>query len=119
MSVERNYYVIGGYDVTNFKTDKYKDWSWTEQGEKYTCNQSKGKIQFFNDPMSNSYLYFGYIFASGDEYEFDTACFSVLDIELCRDEVKDELAKLIEEGIISSEALTQAEFKIIAFEECT
>lgn len=119
MSIDKSYYVIGGYDLTDFKTEKYDDWKWTEQGEEYINYQSKGKIQLFDDPMSNSYLYFGYIFASGDEYEFNTACFSVLDIELCRDEVKDELAKLIEAGIISSEALTQAEFKIMAFEECT
>ena len=33
MSVNRNYYVIAGYDLTEFKTDKFKDWKWTEEGE--------------------------------------------------------------------------------------
>lgn len=55
MSVERNYYVIGGYDLTGFKTEKYDDWRWTEQGEEYTCSQINGEIQLFDDPMNGSH----------------------------------------------------------------
>lgn len=115
MSVDRNYYVIGGYDLTGFKTDKYDYWQWTGQGEEYTHNQTKGKIQLFDDPMDGSYLYLGYIFASGDDYDFDTACFSISDIEKCQDEVEAELLKLVDMGVILKPAL--AEFRIIAFEE--
>lgn len=113
MSVESSYYVIGGYDLTDFKMNEYDDWKWTEQGETYFNNQ----IKLFDDPISGLYLYLGYIFASGDEYDFNTTCFSVSDIEKHRDEVKIELFKLIDMSIISPKAAMQAEFKIIAFEE--
>ncbi len=119
MSVDKNYYVIGGYDLTDFKTDKYDDWKWTNQGEEYTCNQTTGQIQLFDDPMDNSYLYLGYIFASGDEYDFDTVHFDLLDAELCRDEIEAELPKLADMGIISKAALEQTKFKIIVFAEST
>lgn len=45
MSVDRNYYVIAGYDLTGMETDKFDDWKWSEDGEKYTCYHRKGKIQ--------------------------------------------------------------------------
>jgi hypothetical protein len=34
MSIDRNFYVIAGYDLDGYKTDKYEDWSLTEEGEK-------------------------------------------------------------------------------------
>lgn len=116
MSAERNYYVIGGYDLTSFKTNKYDDWRWTEQGEKYTCNQSKSKIQLFVDPMDGSYLYLGYIFASGDEYEFDTVHLSLPDIAAPCKKVDRELVELYKLGIIKQDALSEP-FKLIVFEE--
>lgn len=119
MSIDKNYYVIGGYDLTDFKTEKYDDWRWTEQGDEYTCYQKNGKIQLFDDPMSNSYLYFGYVFASSDEYSFDTVCFSISDVEKCRKNVEDELLKLVEIGVVNKTALANAKFHLIAFEECT
>lgn len=70
MSSVQSYYVIAGMDLSAFKTDKYKGWQWSEAWENYTCNQSKGKIQLFDDP---TYLYIGYILAAGDEYGFNTA----------------------------------------------
>lgn len=118
MSINKNYYVIGGYDLTNFQTDKYPDWKWTEQGEEYICRHVNDKIRLFDDPMSGFYLYLGYIFASGDEYDFDTACFSVSDIENHRKDVEAELLKLVEAGVIRKEALIHSPFNLIAFEEC-
>ena len=47
MSVESKYYAIVGYDLTGYETDKFKDWKWTDEGEKYTCNQVKDRIQIF------------------------------------------------------------------------
>ena len=70
MSMESHYYVIAGYDLTGCETDKFKDWKWTEKGEDYINNQCKGEIQFFNDPMSGSYLYFGYILISNFSCSF-------------------------------------------------
>ena len=118
MSMERNYYVIAGYDLTNYETDKFNDWKWTEEGENYTCNQGKGEIQFFDDPMSGSYLYFGYVLASGDEYSFDTTSFEISDIEKCSGKVQAELTKLQEIGVITKDPNFKPVFKIIVFEEC-
>ena len=118
MSMESNYYVIAGYDLTNYKTDKYNDWKWTEEGETYTDYQVKGEIQLFDDPMSGSYLYLGYVLADGDEYSFETTLFEVSDIEKCSGKVKAELIKLQEVGVITKEPHFNPTFKIIVFEEC-
>ena len=34
MSVSRDFYVIAGYDLTGWDTDKLRDWKW-EDGEEY------------------------------------------------------------------------------------
>lgn len=118
MSMERSYYVIAGYDLTGYETDKFKDWKWSEEGEDYINNQSKGEIQFFDDPMSGSCLYFGYVLADGDEYSFNTEMFDVSDIEKCSGKVKSELVKLQEMGIITKDPHFKPVFKVIVFEEC-
>lgn len=119
MSVEKKYYVIAGYDLTGYETDKYEDWKWSEEGEEYTCNQIKGEIQLFDNPMSGSHLYFGYILASGDEYDFETASFELSDIEKHAKSVESELIKLQEIGVITKDPHFKPVFKIIAFEEYT
>lgn len=119
MSVMKNYYVIVGYDLTGYETDKYDDWKWSEKGEKYTCNHIKGEIQLFDDPMSGLHLYFGYILVSGDEYDFETTSFELSDIEKHTGNVKDELIKLQEIGVISRDPHFKPVLKIIVFEECT
>lgn len=119
MSVDRNYYVIAGYDLTSMETDKFDDWKWTEEGEDYTCYQRKGKIQFFYDPMSGNHLYFGYILADGDMYGYETSKFKVDDVNAIYSDVKAELVKLIEMGVITKDPRFIPEYQIIAFEECT
>ncbi len=119
MSVNRNYYVIAGYDLTGMKTDKFDDWKWTDEGENYTCYQGKGKIQVFYDPMSGEHLYFGYILADGDMYGYETSKFKVEDVNGIYGDVKAELVKLIEMGIITKDPRFIPEYQIIAFEECT
>ena len=118
MSMESYYYVIAGYDLTGCETDKFKDQKWTDEGEKYISNQCKGKIQFFDDPMSGLYLYFGYVLVDGDEYGFNTTSFEVADIEKCSGKVKSELVKLQEMGIIIKDPHFKPMFKVIVFEEC-
>lgn len=118
MSMESNYYVIAGYDLTGCETDKFRDWRWTEEGEEYLNNQRKGEVQFFNDPMSGSYLYFGFVLVDGDEYSFNTEMFDVSDIEQCSGKVKSELVRLQEIGIITKDPCFNPVFKIIVFEEC-
>lgn len=119
MSVNKNYYVIAGYDLTGWDTDKFKDWEWTEEGEKYIYNHIKGEMQLFNDPMCGEHLYFGYILASGDEYEFETTAFNIKDIERQIPYIKNKLWQLQEIGVISKDPHFKPEMKIIAFEECT
>lgn len=120
MSVEKNYYVIVGYDLTKYVTPKYEDWRWTPEGEEYTNQHTKGNIQIFDDPMDSSYLYLGYILAEGDEYYFKTAKWNP--IMLLSDEIKIavtiNLDDLITMGILSPEAYS-ADYQMIVFEECT
>lgn len=119
MSINRNYYVIAGYDLTPYKTDKYDDWRWTKEGEQYTCHQSKGKIQLFNDPMGGSYLYLGYILAAGDEYDFKTEKFGISLTNLVTTSVTAKLIDLHSLGIITKEAIAKCRYEVIVFEECT
>lgn len=122
MSVNKNYYVIVGYDLTSYKTDKYEDWKWTDEGEDLLNNQIKGKIQLFDDPMYGNYLYIGHIFATGNEYEFDTTEIPIKDVTstYIRSKVDYVLNNLIEKGIIDCNSCFQKhlEYKIIIFEEC-
>lgn len=118
MSMNKHYYVIAGYDLTGFETDDYRDWKWTDEGEKYLCYQGKGKIQLFDDPMSHSHLYLGYILVSGDEWEFETTKFDVPDIANAWDSVTSELIKLIGLGVITCDPKNKPIYQIIAFEEC-
>ena len=119
MSINRNYYVIAGYDLTALRTDKYNDWQWTDEGEKYICYQRKGKIQLFNDPMSGSHLYLGYILAAGDEYKFETSKFDVEEVQNVQPSVMAELIKLVDIGVVSKDPKIVPKYQIIAFEECS
>lgn len=118
MSMEKNYYVIAGYDLSGYETGKYDDWKWSEEGKQYTCNQVKGEIQLFDDPMSGLHLYLGYILASGDEYDFEAASFELSKAERLLERVKTELVRLQEIGVISKDPHFKPVFKIIVFEEC-
>lgn len=120
MSIERNYYVIVGYDLTGYATDKYDDWRWTDEGEQYLCYQSKGNIQLFDDPMSGEHLYFGYIVAEGDEYYFPTIKINPRYPSTQSMYVNDKLIRLIDSGIISKKILdVDPPYQFIIFEECT
>ena len=116
MSIEKNYYVIGGYDLTGYATDKFEDWRWTPEGEKFFNNQSKGNIQLFDDPMSGDYLYLGYVFAKLDMYEAKTTKFNFNDVKMYEPYVYNKLRQLIDDGIIKS---NNFEYEVIVFEECT
>lgn len=119
MSIERNYYVIAGYDLTDYKTDKYEDWKWNDEGQRFTCYQRKGNIQLFDDPMSGEHLYLGYILADGDEYDFETTKFNIAEIEGQYPYVTYKLQELQDIGVISKEAKLKGEdYRVIVFEEC-
>lgn len=119
MSVNKNYYVIAGYDLTGCTTDKFEDWRWSDEGEKWFCYKRKGKIQMFDDPMCGDYLYLGFILAAGDEYDFCTTMFDVTDVNDAFDGVSAMLAYLRKSEVIEINAYKRPEFKIIAFCEYT
>jgi hypothetical protein len=118
MSVDKNYYVIAGYDLTSLKTEKYKDWKWTDDGEQFLCNQVSGNVQLFDDPMHNAYLYLGHVLAAGDEWSFNTVKFDIVDINNCFEDVTLALYRLQCEGIVSSDLRNTPVFQVIVFEEC-
>lgn len=118
MSIDRNYYAIAGYDLTHYKTDKYDDWRWTDEGEGFTCFQRKGQVQLFDDPMSEDYLYLGYIFGGGDQYGFDTIKFNALDVAVVLPKVEDALGRLKDAGVVES-VPEDINYGVIVFEECT
>lgn len=121
MSIVRNYYVIVGYDLTDWKTDKYDGWKWTDDGEEYTCYQVKGRIQLFDDPMCGEHLYLGYIFASGDQYDFETVKVNTAEFERQMPHVSNKLDQLIDIGVISKDIFESDSFRyeVIIFEERT
>lgn len=119
MSIDRSYYVIAGYDLTDLKTSKYRDWKWTDDGEMFLCNQVKGNIQLFDDPMSGSYLYLGFVLAAGDEFYFKTTKFDVTDVHAAFDDVSWALSKLQHAGVVAKDPNHVPVFQIIVFEECS
>ena len=118
MSVIHSYYAIAGMDLTGYETEKFKDWKWSDGGESYSYNQAKGEIQLFDDPMSGVYLYLGYIFAAGDEYGFNTEKIDPSSIESHKQQVIEELKRLVKMGVISSKALKDTKYELIIFEDC-
>lgn len=119
MSVNRDYYVIAGYDLTGYETDIFEDWKWSTEGDKFRCYQREGQIQFFDDPMAGDYLYFGYILAHGDEYECPTGKIDVSTIEEVKSDVENKLQELINQGVISEGCKPNILYQILAFEECS
>lgn len=119
MSVNRDYYVIAGYDLTGCETDTFEDWKWSTEGEKFHCYQRKGQVQLFYDPMGDSHLYFGYILAHGDEYECPTGKINVSEIEEVKSEVENKFQELINQGAISEGCKPYVSYQILAFEECS
>ena len=120
MSVNKNYYVIAGCDLTPFRTKKYEEWKWTEEGKRFTCNQRKGYIQLFDDPMDSSYLYLGYILASGDEYSFETTKINLNEVARQQPYVFYKLRQLINDNVISDMFLSRdLKYEVIVFEECS
>ena len=119
MSIEKSYYAIAGYDLTGCDTDKYDDWRWTDEGEEYCFNKTKGNIQILDDPMGSNYIQFGYILGKGDQWEFDPIKFDIDDICRMKEQVREELMKLIELGIFDIDINYLPKYQVIVFEECS
>lgn len=119
MSMNQKYYVIAGYDLTELKTDKFEDWRWTDEGEKWLCHQVKGRIQLFDDPMCGDYLYLGFILAAGDQFYFPTTEFDVTDVQNAFSDTASMLYWLQREGVINYDRNHMPVYKVMAFVEYT
>ena len=118
MSVSRTRYVIVGYDFTEYKDMLLADdWKWKPENEQYSCYQSKGEIQFFDDPMSGDYLYFGYIFAVLDEYDDSEVChIPIGEFQRQKQYVDNKLWNM---GWLQKLSLEHINYEVIAFTECS
>jgi SAM-dependent methyltransferase len=119
MSVDRNYYVIAGYDLTKYMTDDAREWIYeTDEGENLRCYHRPGNIQLFDDLDRNRYLYVGYILAGGDEYDFPTTKFDIVQVEQQMVNVDRVVDRLQEVGVIDCDVHTGGlTYEMIAFEE--
>ena len=117
MSIEANYYLISGYDLTGMETNKFDDWRYTEDAENYFCYQYKDHIQLFDDPMNRDYLYLGYIHFNCNQYDdHETNKFYLEDLDR-QEDVDFTLEYLKSIGVI--EYNTKPIFKVISFVEYT
>jgi hypothetical protein len=113
MSISRTSYGIYGYNLTD-KKDIFgiDDFIFSDKGEEITCFTSLGNIQLFWDQMQGEYLYFGYIFHVGEEWDSDISMVSLSELDNQEDNVKQQLYKYF--NIIPEE-----EIKIIVFNQYT
>ena len=92
MSISKNTYVIVGYDFTKIRekifADENESFLESDVYQNLICNQVKGEIQFFDDPMSGDYLYFGYIFsAQKDEWDSYLESVDISDLSKVEEDV--------------------------------
>lgn len=120
MSVSRSDYILIGYDFTHIKdlilTEEFME---TDEYDDLVCNQIKGEIQFFDDPMSGDYLYFGYIVSCHDD-EWNSYCdkLNFDDYELVKDWVNKKFESLsICTGDIKEYYLEEVKCEILGFAE--
>ena len=118
MSVESTIYVVAGYDLTGAIGDKFeefiKDYC---SNEHWWCNQTKGEIQLFYDPMCDNHLYFGYILAEVEPFRVDEELISVIEVDLKKKYVQDKLLELANKGVVEMSKL-KSPYSVIVFEEC-
>jgi hypothetical protein len=119
MSLYKNYYIIAGYDLSAYQTDKYEDWKWTDEGEQYICRHSKGNIQLFDDPCNGDHFYLGYVLVHGDQYEFNTTVIDLKDVPTHRADVEDVLFELYKIGVIDNYFDCVGQYNVFVFEEVT
>ena len=100
MSIDRDIYVVAGYDLTRYKTDEFKDWRWSDDGERLMCGRSDMKVWLIED-CKGTKLHLGHIFAKGDDYGLKEADFTTDDVIAAKDGVDKELNDLIKAGVVN------------------
>lgn len=96
MSMNRNDYVIVGYDFTSLRDVLYtEEWAENDKNiDKWESYQSKGNIQIFSDPCSGEYLYFGYILSANDEYETEETQIGISELQKLKNTVDEKLKQV-------------------------
>lgn len=76
MSTYPKIYTILGYDFSPWYNKMYtKEWAENPKNEKWMDKWRPGEVQLFTDLSRGSHLYFGYILATGDGYDWtDQKC---------------------------------------------
>lgn len=119
MSVNKEIFLIIGCDIKDYLSDKFKDWYWTKDGEKYHDYKTKGNIQIIDDGMSGIYTYFGYIIANfEDDYGNHCEEIDFKNIDEISVEVESELQELINREIMDKEKCKDLKMKVILFNHC-
>lgn len=118
MSVDAEAYLIVGLNVKPYLTEKFEDWKWTDDGEKFTDYCNEDNVQFIIDGMCGNYTYFGYIIGKIEEmygnYSKEIDC----NYALIPEKVNDNLIYLVHQGILKEEVLHQ-QLKMILFNHCS
>ena len=71
MSTYQKIYTILGYDFSPWYEKMYtEEWKENPENEKWMDNWRPGEVQLFTDLSSSNHLYFGYILAAGDGYDW-------------------------------------------------
>lgn len=116
MSVSKETFLIVGCDIKDRLTDKFEDWYWSEEGEKWHCFATEGNLQIIDDGMCGEYIYLGYIIASiEDDY---SSFYKEIDSRHLSDyalEVMHGLQELIDFGVLNREECEDIGIKTILF----
>ena len=122
----RENYIVLGFDLSPYREQIYTDeWCTDENIDKWEYCQTKGNIQLFTDPMSESHLYFGYILSAQDEYDepevtkISLRDEEIKDMEKIWDKTMDALieSKLISESMMGVLEEDEVPFEVICFTE--
>lgn len=71
MGMEPKIYTILGYDFSPWYDQMYtEEWSENYEHDKWIDNWTPGQVQLFTDLSGGEHLYFGYILAAGDGYNW-------------------------------------------------
>lgn len=117
MSLDVNFYMIAGYDLSEYRTDKYDEFIETNKYDELIAYQKEGNIQLFDDPMSGNHLYLGYIIGASDSIYGDIL-FKIEDDAAFtwEDKVKEVRDELIKLGVID-ELAAYDPYQIMTFNE--
>ena len=74
MSMTFETYVIYGWDITDWvDQEKFEDWKWEDENEKYFNSQCQGHVQLWDGGAYSDRIYLGYCIWSAEENNYSGA----------------------------------------------